>query len=76
MNFIMKKMMKSQLKGLPQQQQDMIIAAIETNPDFFTKIAKEIKAKTKAGVDQQTASMQVMLAHKNELQKIMMNNQK
>jgi hypothetical protein len=72
----MKKMMKSQLKGLPQQQQDMIIGAIETNPDFFTKIAKEIKTKTKAGMDQQTASMQVMLAHKNELQKIMMQNQK
>jgi len=68
--------MKSQLKALPPQQQEMIIGAMESNPEFFTKIAKEIKAKTKAGMDQQTASMQVMLAHKNELQKIMMGNQK
>lgn len=68
--------MKSQLKGLPQQQQDMIIAAIEKNPDFFTKIANEIKQKTKSGMDQQTASLQVMMAHKDELQKIMMDGQK
>lgn len=71
-NFIAKKMLKKQLAGLPKDQQEMIMTAIEKNPDFFKKMGDEIKAKVKSGVDQQTASMSVMMSHKNELQKIMM----
>ena len=71
MNFLMKTMLKKQLGGLPPEQQEMIMNAIEKNPEFFDKIGKEIKAKVKSGVDKQTASMSVMMAHKNELQKLM-----
>lgn len=71
MNFLMKTMLKQQLKSLPSDQQEMIIKAIDEHPELFDKIGKEIKAKVKSGVDKQTASMSVMMSHKNELQKIM-----
>ena len=71
MNFFMKAMLKQQLKALPPQQQDMIIAAVEKNPKFFEQIAKEIQDKIKKGVNKQTASMQVMMAHQNELRNLL-----
>jgi TRAP-type C4-dicarboxylate transport system substrate-binding protein len=71
MNFLMKAMLKKQLKQLPQEQQEAIMKVVEENPDFFMKMSKEIKQKMKEGLDQQTASMQVMMAHRNELQQMM-----
>ncbi len=71
MNFLMKAMLKKQLKALPPQQQEMIIKAVEENPKLFEVIAKEIQEKIKKGVDKQAAAMQVMMAHKQELQKAM-----
>ena len=67
----MKTMLKKQLGGLPKDQQEMIMKAIDENPELFDKIGKEIKAKVKPGVNKQAASMSVMMAHKNELQKLM-----
>jgi hypothetical protein len=49
----------------------MIIAAVEKNPKFFEQIAKEIQDKIKKGVNKQTASMQVMMAHQNELRNLL-----
>lgn len=71
MNFLMKTMLKKQLGGLPKDQQEMIMKAIDEHPELFDKIGKEIKAKVKSGVNKQAASMSVMMAHKNDLQKIM-----
>lgn len=71
-NFLMKKMVKSKLKDMPQNQQDMIMRLMEENPELLKKIGDEIKAKKKAGMDEQSASMQVMFKYKYELQKIMM----
>jgi len=68
---MMKKMLKSQMKGVPEEQQNMIMDAFEKNPDLFKKIAKEIQEKTKAGKDQQLASMEVMMKYKSELQGLM-----
>lgn len=70
-NFLTKQLLKRQLKGVPQDQQDMIMALMEKHPDFFKKIAEEVKAKKKAGLNDQLAMMQVMMAHKGELQKMM-----
>ena len=67
----MKKMLKSQLKGVPEAQQDMIINAVEKNPELFENIAKEVQEKIKGGMDQQAATMQVMMAHQKELQDVM-----
>ncbi|MDD4804263.1 MAG: hypothetical protein PHN69_03740 [Candidatus Pacebacteria bacterium] len=70
-NIMMKQVLKSQLKGLPQDQQDKIISAIEKNPEFFDNIAKKIEQKMKEGKDKMSASMEVMRENQNELRKLM-----
>lgn len=72
-DFILKKLIQSKLKGLPKDQQDMIMAVVSENPDLFKKIGNEVKAKTKAGMNEQMAMMQVMREHQGELQKILMS---
>lgn len=69
--FLMRKMMERQMKGVPKDQQEMIINAVEKNPELFEQIAKEIQQKTKEGKDQQSAAFEVMRNHQAELQKIM-----
>lgn len=70
-NFILKKVIQSKLKGLPQEQQDMILTVVTENPDLFKKIGEEVRAKTKGGMNEQMAMMQVMREHQGELQKIL-----
>ncbi len=62
-------MLKSQ--GVPEGQVDMVLKMVNKNPELFKKIASEIEAKTKIGLDQQTAAMQVMTAHQVEITKLM-----
>lgn len=71
-NFILKKLIQSKMKGLPKDQQDMILALVTEHPELFQKIGEEIKAKTKNGMNEQMAMMQVMREHQGELQKILM----
>ncbi len=68
-----KKMLEKQLKGLPPQQREMIMRAMESNPEFFEKIAKETEAAVKGGKTQMAASMEVMRKYQGEMQKIMMS---
>ena len=68
---MMKQMLKRQMKGVPEAEQERIIAAVEANPDFFQNIAKEIDALQKQGRSQMAATMEVMRKHQGELQKIM-----
>ena len=75
-DFFMKKMLEKQLKDLPADQRDQMIAVISENPEFFQKIAAEIKQKQKEGKDQTVATMEVMRKHQGELQKIMGPQQK
>ena len=70
-NFLMKKMLKRQLKGMPPAEQERVMHMIEKNPDFFNKIGKEIKVKMKGGQTQMSATMEVMKKHQAELQKMM-----
>ncbi|MDB5259518.1 MAG: hypothetical protein JWO73_726 [Candidatus Taylorbacteria bacterium] len=70
-NFLMKQMVKKQLAGLPQDQQDMIITMIEKNPDFFMKIAHDVQEKVKGGMGQQQAMMLVMKQNEAELKGMM-----
>jgi len=67
-NFLLKKMLRTQ--GVPEAQIDMVIAMMEKNPELFKKIAEEIQAKIKGGMDQQTASMEVMGKYQHELKKL------
>ena len=70
-NFLLKQMLKKQLKGIPEAEQDRIIGIIEKNPDLFTKIAHEVDEKKKGGMPQHDAMMSTMKKYQAELQKIM-----
>jgi hypothetical protein len=72
-DFFMKKVLSSQLKksGLPEAQQEKVLAAMMQNPELFQKIAKEIKELEKQGKNQMFASMEVMKKYQSELAKIM-----
>lgn len=70
--FLMKKMLQSQLRNVPEGQREQIMEAVSRNPELFEKIAKEIKQETKKGVPEMAASMSVMRKYQGELQKAMM----
>lgn len=70
-NFLMKKLLKSKMKDIPEAEQEKILSAIEKNPDFFQNIATEVQTKMKEGKDQMTATMEVMKKHQEDLKKIM-----
>ncbi len=76
LNFLMKKMVQRQVKDMPKDQQDMIMQLVEENPQLLKTISDEIQVKVKKGIDQQTALMQVMMDHKDELQRAMMKYKK
>lgn len=69
--FLMKKMLRSQLKGMPEAEQDKMIKLVVKNPEFFQSLATEIKTEIKNGKDQQSAAIEVMGRHKDKLQKIL-----
>jgi hypothetical protein len=69
--FLMKKMMKAQMKGVPEDQQEKILKAVDENPELFEKIALEIQEKVKSGVDQKTAAIEVMTANQDALRRAM-----
>jgi len=71
-DFITKKAVEKQMGNLPKEQQEMMIALVQENPDFFKMLNDEISAKKKSGMDEQMAAMQVMRAHQGEMQKLMM----
>lgn len=68
---LMRKMMQSKMKGLPQDQQDKIFKALESNPEFFTDLGKEIQEEIKKGKDQMAATMEVVGRHREKLEQIM-----
>ena len=70
-NFFLKKLLQSQMKNVPENQKEQILKLIEKNPELFKKIAKEAQEKIKQGRDQQTAVMEVMQTHQEELKKLL-----
>jgi hypothetical protein len=70
-DLLLKKMLKNQLKGIPEDQQNKIIEAVEKNPKLFSDIAAEVQEKMKGGMDQQAATMEVMMKHKDVLADLM-----
>jgi 2-oxo-4-hydroxy-4-carboxy--5-ureidoimidazoline (OHCU) decarboxylase len=71
-NFMLKQMLKSKMKGVPEAEQEMILELVEKHPDFFKKIGDEVEKRKKSGQDEMAATMQVMREHQSELQKLMM----
>ncbi len=67
--FFLKKMVQSQLKNVPKEQQEMIMKIVENNPELFTKISKEVEHKVKKeNKNQMAAMMEVMKKYRKELQ--------
>lgn len=55
---------------MPEAQIDMFIKMMEKNPELFKTIATEIQEKTKGGMSQMDASMEVMKKYEDELRKL------
>ena len=71
-DFFLKQMLKSKMKGMPEEQQKMMLGLVESNPDFFKMIGEEVEAKKKSGKGEMEATMEVMRKHQAEFQKLMM----
>lgn len=67
----MKKMLQSQTKHLPKDQQEMLLSMLEKDPKLFEKIAQEMQAEMKAGKGQMSAAMKVLPKYKAQLQALM-----
>ncbi len=72
-NFLMKQMVKKQMKGMPEGEQARVLKMVEENPDLFSKIAEETQAKIKQGKGQMEASIEVMKKYQDEIRKVMGN---
>lgn len=70
-DYITEKLIRAKMKNLPKQQQDMFIKLIQENPELFKKIGDEVKALTKSGTSEMTATMQVMRKYQAEIQRLM-----
>lgn len=68
--MMLRAMMAKQLKGMPKEMQEQILGMVEKNPEFFTKMAKEIQERVKRGENQMFAMQAVAKEHQNELQKM------
>jgi len=65
--FFMKKMLATQLKGVPQAEQDKLFEMIDKNPQLFQKIATETQEEMKRGSSQMDAAMKVAKKYEIEL---------
>ncbi|MES3005490.1 MAG: hypothetical protein V4664_00935 [Patescibacteria group bacterium] len=70
-NFLMKQMLKRQMKGVPEAEQEKIFSMIEKNPDFFQDIATQIQEKIKNGKSQMDATMEVMKLNEQKMREVM-----
>lgn len=66
-DFFLKKMLSSQMKGVPQADQDKVFAMLQKNPEIFQKIAMEVQIEMKKGKNQMAATMEVVKKYEDEL---------
>lgn len=57
--------------GAPELVVNKAIEGIKKDPEFFKKLAEEIEAKTKAGVSQQQAAMEVITNYQDKLKELL-----
>lgn len=69
--LLLKKLIAGKLKGVPQEQQDLIFGALEKDPELFMRLASEVDAKTKSGMSQGDAARRVFEAHQDELKRLL-----
>jgi hypothetical protein len=67
-NYAVKKVVQSQMKNVPADQQEMIMSMLEKDPAMFEKIAKEMQAELKSnGNNQMAAAMKVLPKYQKEI---------
>ena len=66
-NFLMRKMLASKMKDVPQAEQDKLFNLIEKNPELFQKIALEVQEEMKKGKDQMAATMEIAKKYEADL---------
>lgn len=69
-DFLTKQLLKKQLKGVSEAEQEKIMTLINRDPDFFKKIGDEIQTEIKKGKGQMEATMHVMKGHKDHLARL------
>lgn len=67
-DFFLKQAVKYGAKDLPVDQREMLMQAVEKNPELFNKIAKEVEALKKQGKPEMYAALDVMKKYQKELQ--------
>lgn len=65
---MLKQMLKS--SGAPEDQISAVIGMVKKNPTLFKQIAEEVQERVKDGKSQMEAVMEVMMSHKDELERI------
>jgi hypothetical protein len=69
-DFFMRRMLKSRMKDVPEQDQRKMLEIIEKNPGLFQQIGHEIQEQMKSGRNQQDVMMDVLRKYENELRKL------
>ncbi len=70
--YALKKVLQSQMKDVPPEQQQMILEMIEKDPALFEKIAKEMQEELKNnGNNQMAAAMKVLPKYQKEIMTVM-----
>jgi len=71
-NIAMKKMLQSQMKNVPEDQQQMIMEMMEKKPELFQKITTEMQAELKSnGNNQMSAAMKVLPKYQKDIMEVM-----
>jgi len=70
-NFLLKKVLETKLKDVPQAQKEKILKLFEENPELLQKIAKEMQEKVKGGKDQMAVAQELMQKYGDELKGIL-----
>jgi hypothetical protein len=66
--YALKKVVQSQMKNVPPDQQALIMAMLEKDPGLFEKIAKEMQEELKKnGNNQMAAAMKVLPKYQKEI---------
>ncbi len=66
-NSIAKKLIKSRMIGVPEEEQEKFFTLVEKNPGLFQNIIEEIKTEINNGKDQAQAVFDVINKHKEDL---------
>lgn len=71
-NYAIKKVLEKQLKNVPDDQKEMIMAMVEKDPQLFEKVAKELQEEMKRnGNNQMQAATKVLPKYQKEIMAVM-----